>query len=443
MNVYIKTFGCPLNKFDSLKIEGALRYLGIPITDTEIDSDIFIINSCGVKKQTEDKVIDYLRNLKRKYPNKKIILTGCLPKINPYRIKKEKICDVDFGPTQLGDLIKYITDQYGILRDIDLDTTSIFDYIPTSNTITYPLGVSSGCLDKCSFCGTKNARGYVKSIPLDKVEELIKKIVKRGYKEILLTSTDLGAYGYDLRPRKNFIHLLRKINEIEGKFIVRIGMANPRWIYKWLDELIEIFSTSNKFYHFLHIPVQSGSDELLKKMNRGHGTEEYIESVKRLREEIGIHFSISTDIIVGYPGETDSDFQKTLDIIEESMPDYVNISKFFPRPNTPAKNMKQIPTNVIKERSRELSKLTDNIMLRRNLLWKNWIGPILINEYGKNGSFMGRNYAYKIFVVRGNVDIGDIVQVKYVEAHSTWIKGDIVETVYGDGGLLESYLNVY
>lgn len=443
MNIYIRTFGCPLNKFDSLKIEGSLRYLGLNITNEIEKSDVIIVNSCGVKKQTEDRVIDYLRTLRRKYPSKKIILAGCLPKINPHRINKEKLCDANFGPTEIGDLINCVSRLAKIDTPPNVDKIELLEHVPRLNSITYPLGVSSGCLDKCSFCGTKNARGIVKSLELDKIEKLVKRLVYRGYKEIFLTSTDLGAYGFDLKPRRNMIDLLKMIDKIEGDFIVRIGMANPRWIYRWIDDLVEIFQTSRKFYHFLHIPVQSGSDELLKKMRRGHGTMEYLESVKILRKELGERFTISTDIIVGHPGEEEKDFELTLELLEESEPDFVNISKFFPRPNTPAKFMKQVPTKIIKERSREVSRLTDRIMLKRNLLWNDWIGPILINEYGKNGSFMGRNYAYKIFVVKGRYKLGDVVKVKFKKAHSTWIEGDIAGPVYGDVGLREFYLNVH
>lgn len=435
MNVYIKTFGCPLNKFDSLRLEGSLRYLGCEITDNISQSNIIIINSCGVKKQTEDKVIDYLRIIKKKYPDKQIVLAGCLPKINPHRINKEKLCDALFGPTEIGDLVEYISNTLGQRRELDIDEIDAHNYIPIRNSVTYPLGVSSGCLDKCSFCGTRNARGIVKSMEPGKIKKLIEKLVRRGYKEILLTSTDLGAYGFDLKPRRNMIDLLNMIKDLEGDFIVRIGMANPRWIYKWLDELMEVFKTSDKFYHFLHIPVQSGSDKLLKKMNRGHGTTEYIESVKRLRRELGPLFTISTDIIVGHPGETEMDFEMTLDILRESKPDFINISKFFPRPNTPAKRMKQIPTRIIKERSREVSNLTDKIMLERNLMWSGWSGPVLVNEYGKRETFMGRNYAYKIFVIKGSYKLGDVVNVRFKKAHSTWIEGDAGEVIYGNGGL--------
>ncbi len=442
-NIYIRTFGCPLNKFDSLRIEGSLRYIGLKIVDNISESDLIIVNSCGVKKQTEDKVIDYLKHIKSRYPEKKILLAGCLPKINPTRINREKLCDAKFGPTEIGDLVRYVAKIYGVGIKPLIREADIHDHIPLKNSITYPLGVSSGCLDKCSFCGTRNARGTVKSLDIDTVKKIVAKLVRRGYKEILLTSTDLGAYGFDLKPRRNMIDLLREIASLEGDFIVRIGMANPRWIYKWLDEIIEILQTTHKFYHFLHIPVQTGSDRLLEIMNRGHGTMEYIESVKRLRKELGNRFTIATDIIVGHPGESEADFEQTLDLLKESRPDYVNISKFFPRPNTPAKYMKQLPTQVIKERSREVSRLTDEIMLDRNRLWEDWTGHVLVNEYGKNGTMMARNYAYKIFVLDSRVRLGDIVKVKFKYAHPTWIEADIVEVSYGDGGLRGFYPHIH
>ncbi len=419
--VYLKTFGCTLNRYDSDVMEAYLLDAGYSLVDSLDNSDVIIINTCGVKKQTEDKVISYLRAIRARYPNKKLIATGCLPPINFERLTAECSLDGVLGPSPGNEIVKALDAVLSGDRYIHLNTNRIESPKIVRNSVTVPLAVSSGCLDKCSFCGTKNARGVVKSLDPSTVKKAIMEYVSRGVKEILLTSVDLGAYGYDLKPRRSYIDLLKEIKSIPGNFVVRIGMINPRWVYSHLDELIEVFEDNGHFYHFLHIPVQSGSDKVLRIMNRGHGVEEYIESVKRLRKEIGEDFTIMTDIIVGHPGETDEDFELTLDLIRESRPDFVNISQFFPRPNTPSAKMKKIPTKIIKERSRVVSHLCDVVLYDRNRMWRGWEGPILVNEFGK-GRYLGRNYAYKIFAVESEVDLmGKIVEVRSERVYTTWL----------------------
>lgn len=419
--VYLKTFGCTLNRYDSDVIEAYLLDAGYSLVDSLDKSDVIIVNTCGVKKQTEDKIISYLKTIRNRFPNKKLVAAGCLPLINFDRLNLECSLDALLGPSPGKEIIKALDNVLSGQRYIHLNTNSIEPPKLIRSRVTAPLAVSSGCLDKCSFCGTKNARGIVKSLDISTVKKAIMEYISRGIKEILLTSVDFGAYGFDLKPRRTYIDLLREIKSIPGNFVVRIGMINPRWVYSHLDELIEIFRDNGHFYHFLHIPVQSGSEKVLKIMNRGHGVEEYLESVRRLRREIGKDFTIMTDIIVGHPGEDDKDFELTLELIKESQPDFVNISQFFPRPNTLSAKMKKIPTTVVKERSRELSRLCDLILYNRNMMWRDWEGPVLINEFGK-GRYLGRNYAYKIFAVESDEDLmGRIVVVRSERVYTTWL----------------------
>jgi len=427
--IYIKTFGCPLNKFDTNVIEYYILNNGYVLSNYIDHSDVIIVNSCGVKKQTEDKVISYLRKIRNKYgKNKKLILAGCLPRINYKRVVNEVDVDAILGPSPGAKILKVIESVLGGEYYEDL-SESFSNVVPPlnihSNEITKPVAISSGCIDNCSFCGTRLARGYIKSYPPDTILGLIKRYVKMGAKEIYLTSLDNGVYGFDLNPRINIINLLKLIDKIDGDFIVRIGMMNPRWAYKYLEDFIELFNNSQKFYHFLHIPVQSGSDKVLRIMNRGHGVEEYIEVIKRLRNEVDKKFTIMTDIIVGHPGEEDDDFVSTIELIKESQPDYVNISQFFPRPGTLAAEMKKVPTKIVKRRSTTLSGVVDSVMFKRNLLWSGWRGAVMINEYGKLSRLVGRNYAYKLFAIEPNgYRLGDVVYLRYVKAYTTWIYGE-------------------
>lgn len=434
MRVFIKTYGCPLNEFDSLIIEHYLNESGYYITNSIEDADVLILNTCGVKKQSEDKIVDFVKRLNRRFPHKKLIITGCLPLINFERITKELKFSAVTGPSlgrRILEVIEAVKSGDSIVMYLDSNfygrECPVELRVNLENAVSFPIGVSSGCLDKCSFCGTRHARRSVKSLPVEVVLKLINNMMKKGVKEFLLTSSDMGAYGFDLSPRISMIDLLRAISSLEGSFVVRIGMMNPRWAYKWIDELIELFRSSEKFYYFLHIPVQCGSDRLLKIMRRGHGTEEYVEVVKRLRKEVDSRFSIETDVIVGHPGEGDRDFEETLILLKESEPDYVNISKFFPRPNTPSKYMKQLPSQLVKQRSRIVSSLVDEIMLKRNALWIGWRGTIFVNEKGKGGTFVGRNYAYKIFVVNGDGLLGKTLWIEATQPHTTWISAKYIK----------------
>ncbi len=434
--VYLETFGCTLNKFDSDVMEAYLVENGYELTEDISKSDIIVINTCGVKKQTEDKMVSYIRHLNSHYPDKRIILTGCLTLINKRRLVEECKFDALLGPSAGKRIIDAVESVLNGEFYENLDSDGPDSSVRILGGVSKPIGVSTGCLDNCAFCGTRNARGLVKSMAPEKVVELARKYIESGVKEILLTSTDMGAYGFDLRPRVPLPRLLKMLDELKGDFIIRIGMMNPRWAYMYLDELIEILSESRHFYRFLHIPVQTGSSRLLKIMDRGHGVDEYLEVVKRVRKEIGEEFSIMTDIIVGHPGERDDDFALTLEVLEESKPDFVNISQFFPRPGTKAALMKKVDTRIVKSRSREVSKLCDEILYARNLMWRGWKGPILINDFGR-GRFLGRNYAYKIVAVDGNIGLGSWVNVEILRAYTTWLYGEVLGR---SSSLFESYV---
>ena len=216
-----------------------------------------------------------------------------------------------------------------------------------------PIVVSRGCLGACTYCATKNARGNLHSYTIKNVVERVKDAVKKGAKKILLTSEDMGCYGKDIGV--NLADLLKEIVKIPGDFEVRVGMMNPTFALEFLDDLVKVFK-NEKIIKFLHIPVQSGNDVVLKRMNRAYAVEDFEKIVDYFRNEIP-EIIISTDIICGFPGETELQFEDSLNLIKKVEPEVLNISKFYPRPGTPAKNMKQLSTRTIKERSIRMSKL--------------------------------------------------------------------------------------
>ncbi len=434
MRVYIKTFGCTLNKFDSIVMARILTRNGYKIVDSPSEADIIIVNTCGVKKQTEDKIISYLKGIVKEYGNdKRIVVAGCLPVINLKLLLREVCADAFIGPSP-GNKILTILDSLVKEKEkkiIDVWSGGQSPLIPPCDVekrVIEPIGISFGCLDNCAFCATKFARSTLVSQPLEQIINHIKCVLNIGVKEFHLTSPDSGVYGFDLRPRVTITDLLRKIEELDGKFYVRLGMMNPRWAAKWIDELIEIFRNAKHLFKYLHIPVQTGSDALLKIMNRSHTVEDYLMVVRRLRQEVDKRFTIATDIIVGHPGERESDLEATIQLIKDSKPDVVNISKFFPRPGTKAKLMKQIPTRITKERSRLVTKVTFDVMSERSKLWIDWTGEILVDEFGLKGNIMGRNYAYKPVAVLNDasLSLGQFVKVRIVRAHPTWLEAEII-----------------
>lgn len=425
-NIYIKTFGCTLNKYDTLIMKRILKREKFNLTDDVANADIIIVNTCGVKKQTEDRVISYLKRLRKSF-RRKIIVGGCLPIINLNRLLKETDVDAIIGVSpcyKVVDVIERLKSATYMIIDISKDSFSPL-VPPTYNEVTVvePIGISFGCLDNCAFCATKFARSKLHSQPIEKIVKYIKLRIKDGIKEFHLTSPDSGAYGFDFKPRKNILNLLRSIESIDGRFTVRLGMINPRWVYKWLEDIIDIFKNATHLFYFLHIPVQSGSPKVLKIMRRNHGVEEYVESVKRIRKEVDRRFTIMTDILVGHPGEEDPDFNETINIINETQPDYINISKFFPRPNTSSKMMKKIPTDTIKERSRVITSLSYRIMLKRNKQWIGWRGWGLVDEKGKDNTMICRNYAYKPIIIKKDVNLGSFIHVKIEDASPIWLSG--------------------
>ena len=247
--------------------------------------------------------------------------------------------------------------------------------------------------------------------------------VKEGVKEIWLTSQDNSVYGFE--NGTNLAELLVAIDSIDRDFKVRVGMANPKHMLPYLPALISAFKLDS-VYKFLHLPLQAGSDRVLEEMKRGYTVKEFMSIVDAFRKEIP-SISISTDIICGFPTESDADFEETLSVVKEMRPDTINISRFWPMEGTPAKRMKQIEGGVIKERTRRMTELFHSVALDRNKEWIGWSGKVFIDEEGTPGSWKGRNYAYKQVVVRSSENLlGKSISVKVIDASSFDVKAEIV-----------------
>jgi len=287
--------------------------------------------------------------------------------------------------------------------------------------------INYGCLGSCAYCCVVFARGHLRSYGIQEIVERVKKDLATGIREFWVTSQDMACYGRDIGT--NLAELLDAICDVEGDFRIRVGMMTPNVVMGILDELIQAFK-NEKVFKFIHLPVQSGSDQILKRMRRFYSVDDF----KRIVDTFRKHFpdvTLATDIICGFPGESREAFEETLQLIEEVKPDIVNISKFFSRPRTIAADMHKdfVPFQEIKRRSSIAAELARKITFERNQRWVDWAGNIFIDEIGKiSDSWVGRNFTYKPITVKSaNNLFGKTLNVEIVKAFSTYLEGGLIE----------------
>ena len=422
-HVYFETYGCTSNMSDSMNMMGILKNRGYEITENEEDADYVVVNTCAVKSKTEDKIISRLKTLSNS--GKKVIVAGCLTKVNKKRIEESIPNFSGMLDTKSIHRIPDVLDsnQKLIFSDKPEDKPSL-PRISISDTVDI-IKMSEGCLSNCTFCATKIARGNLFSYRPESIRDAFRKGVLEGKKEFYLTSEDSSAYGRDIGT--SLPELMNSVTKIKGDFFIRVGMMNPLHFKKVeISDLIKSFE-NEKIFKFLHICLQSGSDKILKIMRRGYDVNDYKYYIKKFRERFP-EMTIWTDIIVGHPGETEDDFNQTIQLLEETKPDFVNISAYGSRLGTISSKMKQIDSGIKKERTRKLTETVNKISVERNNKWKSWEGKILIDEYNfKKKNFIGRNFAYKLVVVKGDFKIGDIVNVKIKDVKSTHLSGEVLK----------------
>ncbi len=421
--VYVKSFGCPTNLADGEVMTGCLSEAGYEIVERVQDADILIYNTCAVKTPTENRMFHILRGTPK---NKGIIVTGCLPLINFERLKAETRFDGALGPAQgLGivEVVRKVESGQKVVK-LEKDTKPSLGLPRISkNRVIGIIPINYGCLGACSYCCVLFARGRLRSYQIREVVERAKQDLALGVKEIWLTSQDTACYGKDIAT--NLAQLLDEICKIEGEFFVRVGMMTPNYAQEILDDLIQAYQ-HEKVFKFLHLPVQSGDDEVLKRMNRFYSEEDFREIVQAFRAKIP-SITLATDVICGFPDETPEAFKRTVELIKKTETDIVNISKFFPRPHTPAEKMERLPPEEVRERSGKLAQLCKEISFKKNQAWIGWTGKVLFDEKGKKASWMGRNFAYKPVVVKSDEFLlGKSVNVCVVKAFPTYLEAEIV-----------------
>jgi MiaB-like tRNA modifying enzyme len=293
------------------------------------------------------------------------------------------------------------------------------------NSIVGVIPISNSCANYCSYCSVRYVKGKLFSYDKQDIEFEALRCLKEGCKELWVTSQDNAAYMLDKSEVSKLPELLGAITTIDKKFFIRIGMMNPMHLLDILDDMINVYK-NDKVFKFLHIPVQSGNDNILGLMKRKYAVADFKKIVSEFRKSIP-NITISTDIICGFPTETEEQFKDSLELVKEIKPDVLNISRYQARPGTEAAKMEgQINGRVTKNRSRLLTDIFINISRMNNERWLNWEGEILIDEKGKHDTWVGRNFAYRPVIVRGDVKLGDYVKVKIKDITPFDLRGDII-----------------
>ncbi|EDT84017.1 tRNA (N6-isopentenyl adenosine(37)-C2)-methylthiotransferase MiaB [Clostridium botulinum] len=432
---FIETWGCQMNEEDSEKLSGMLKREGYVRTEERENADVIIFNTCCVRENAELKVygnLGILKGLKYKNPNLIIAVTGCMmqQKGMAETIKKKfPFVDIIIGTHNLHNFANYLNEvkkkDTSVLKIQEKEDIIIENMpIDRKNSMKAFVTIMYGCNNFCTYCIVPYVRGRERSRTPENIEAEIKKLISEGYKEITLLGQNVNSYGKDLEPKITFAELLKRVNNIEGLERVRFMTSHPKDL---TDDVIEAIAKCDKLCEQIHLPVQSGSSEILKKMNRHYDREKYLDVVSKIKKLIP-NVALSTDIIVGFPGETEKDFEETLSLVKEVEYDSAFTFLYSIRKGTPAAKFEdQVPEDVKHNRFNRLVEVVNEISAKKNKAYEGKIEEVLVEGTSKNdeNKLMGRTRAGKLVNFIGNKEsIGKLVNVKITKANSFSLTGE-------------------
>ncbi len=398
MKIYFESYGCTLSKSEAGLYVNRMLSEGGELVKSPEDADLSVIGTCVVIKHTQDKMMSRIEDLSR---NSRVKVLGCLPSVSGGALESERI-----EVLQPKDFRSFYS---GALDDVEIREPSIFDGIP----------INQGCTGSCNYCISRVARGKLVSRHPEKIVSQIRMQLGRGIREVRISSLDTAAYGRDLNHL--LPDLVRDILAIDGDFMLRIGMMEPKNTSGIIDSLLDRMESS-RVYKFLHIPVQSGDDRILDLMNREYHAKAFREIVEKFRARFP-DGTVSTDIISGYHGEDGESFRLTKELLLETRPEIVNITRFSPRPYTPDFESKVPPSNLVKKWTREYTEVHKAILNERldSLIGRK--EEIMVTEKGKPGTSVGRDISYRPVVMEGEYELYQKLHVEIVEHAGTYLIG--------------------
>ena len=434
----LKTYGCQMNSNDSERLAGMLENMGYEKTDSEVEADIIIFNTCCVRETAENKVIGHLGELKRlkqKKPGLIIGVCGCMVQQADMADKlKTRLSHIDllFGTHNihnLPELIYQVRESGSTIIEVWSEQADIVEEIPVKREdgIKAWVTIMYGCNNFCTYCIVPYVRGRERSRAPQSIIEEVKKLASEGYQEITLLGQNVNSYGKDFSEPYDFADLLADLDKIEGTPRIKYMTSHPR---DFSDKLIEVIANSKNICEYFHLPVQAGSDNILKAMNRGYTKEQYLELIAKIKKAVP-DAAISTDLIVGFPGETEEEFQETLDVLSKVNYDLAFTFVYNKRSGTPAADMEnQVPDQEKKARIQRLVELQNSITFKRNRNEVGKIHQVLVDGTSKTNKekLSGRTRTNKIVIFSGSEDlIGKTVPVKITEGKPYNLEGELAK----------------
>ena len=419
--IFIKTFGCQMNEYDSARIYDSVKKIGFIKTDKHDDANCYILNTCHIRDKAKEKVYHEIGRVKKLYINKKkpiMIVAGCVAQAeNQEMLKREPYIDVVIGPQsyhKINDVLKNIT-QKEKKEETNFDTIKKFEYFDKiknkSNKVSSFLTIQEGCDKFCHFCVVPFTRGPEYSRPFRKIISEAEELINNGVKEITLIGQNVNAYSYKENSKvykiSNLINELDKFSELAR---IRYTTSHPK---DMTDDLISCYSESKKLMPFIHLPIQSGSNKILKSMNRKHTVEEYLITYEKLKKTNPL-IEFSSDFIISYPGETEQDFNETINLVKKIK--FINSYSFIfsPRPGTKAAELDLIDDEISKERLINIQKILFSHQVKKNKSFENKMIDVLVeNKIKGQNNYFGRNEYLNSVIFNGDEKkIGKIVKVK-------------------------------
>ena len=429
------TFGCQANELDSERIVGLLAREGYELIERDEEADLIILNTCAIREKAEQKAYSRLgtfQELKRRKKGLRIGLCGCVAQQEGQALlNRFPYLDFVVGPAQLTSIPRLLRD--GTKRGLATARTPAFSYpvsapVHRKSAVKAWVSIMEGCDRFCTFCIVPFTRGRERSRPLQEIVEEIRELKQRGYREVTLLGQTVNSYGKKLQPSASFVELLETIDRVvEGEMRVRFTSPYPGDV---TEELAEAIATLPSLCEHIHLPVQSGSDRTLRRMKRGYSRDDYLEKVELLRTKTPA-LALTTDIIVGFPGETERDFEETLSLIQEVGYDGAFIFKYSTRPHTPAARLSdQVPEEIKGRRLEQALGLLNRLSLERNRAYLGRTVEVLVDREDVKGDAVrvaGRTRENKIvhFSGEGPTD-GDLVLVTITGASALHLQGELI-----------------
>ena len=436
--IYIKTFGCQMNEYDSKRILDTVKKIGYEKTDKYEDAQCYLLNTCHIRVKAKEKVYHEIGRVKKIFRDKKkpiVIIAGCVAQAeNQEMLKREPYIDIVIGPQSYHKINDTILNHFKNNKkkeETEFDSISKFNYLSKilnkdSNVSSF-LTIQEGCDKFCHFCVVPYTRGPEYSRPFDQIIKEAKELIQNGTKEIILLGQNVNAYNYeDKKKEYRLSDLLSELDSFNKLKRIRYTTSHPK---DMTEDLINIYKTSNKLMPLVHLPVQSGSNKILKLMNRKHTIEEYLTVYEKLKE-INSNIEFSSDFIIGYPEENDEDFKLTMELINKVK--FINSYSFIfsSRPGTVAADLKLIDQKKAKERLEIIQKKLFDNQIKKNKSLEGKVLNVLVENQMKNGiKLFGRTEFMTSVIFEGNIEcIGEIVQIEITSSNQNGLFGKLIET---------------